>query len=215
MASFLFWNLNKRPLEHRVARLIVANSVDVLMVAECATDASQMIGAIVEGGGKEFRLLGTSPTKVKVFSSLSETSIVEKYSDPDGRIAMFQLELAGLPNLLLAAAHLHSRVNQSSSDLAQHATHWSRKIRENEDEVGHRRTVLVGDLNMNPFDDGVVSGHGLHAVMTRSKALEIERTIDGESRPFFYNPMWGYFGDKSPGPPGTYYYSATNPINYF
>ena len=27
--------------------------------------------------------------------------------------------------------------------------------------------------------------------------------------------MWGYFGDKSPGPPGTYYYSATNPINYF
>jgi len=68
---------------------------------------------------------------------------------------------------------------------------------------------------MNPFDDGVVSGHGFHAVMTRSKALEIERSIDGRSLPFFYNPMWGFFGDNTPGPPGTYYLSSTKPINYF
>jgi hypothetical protein len=27
--------------------------------------------------------------------------------------------------------------------------------------------------------------------------------------------MWGYLGDRTPGPPGTYYYSASSPLTYF
>jgi hypothetical protein len=29
--------------------------------------------------------------------------------------------------------------------------------------------------------------------------------VDGEDRKFFYNPMWGRYGDETHGPPGTYY----------
>ena len=29
----------------------------------------------------------------------------------------------------------------------------------------------------------------------------------------FYNPMWGLFGDRTPGPPGSYYWEADAPHN--
>jgi len=63
---------------------------------------------------------------------------------------------------------------------------------------------LVGDLNMNPFEDGVVDAFGLHGVMTRRIARRETRIVQGKGCPFFYNPMWSLFGDATPGPPGTY-----------
>jgi hypothetical protein len=77
------------------------------------------------------------------------------------------------------------------------------------------RTVLVGDFNMNPFDAGVVSAHALHAVMTKDVARRGSREVRGEEYPFFYNPMWGCFGDRTAGPPGSFYLGASKPVNYF
>ena len=36
-----------------------------------------------------------------------------------------------------------------------------------------------------------------------------------EEHPFFYNPMWGCFGDRTPGPPGSFYLGTSKPVNYF
>lgn len=59
---------------------------------------------------------------------------------------------------------------------------------------------------MNPFDTGVVETGGFHAVMTKDIALKGRRTVQSRKYPFFYNPMWGFFGDRTPGPPGTHYF---------
>ena len=95
------------------------------------------------------------------------------------------------------------------------AVELSKEIVRVEDAVGHQRTVVVGDLNMNPFEDGMIGAPALHAVMTRQLARRVQRTVQGKAYRFFYNPMWGYFGDRSPGPPGTYYLRSSKPGNYF
>ena len=41
-----------------------------------------------------------------------------------------------------------------------------------ETKAGHTRTILVGDLNVNPFEVAVVGAHGLHAVMAKQVALK-------------------------------------------
>jgi len=61
----------------------------------------------------------------------------------------------------------------------------------------------------------VCSSHGLHGVMTRSTAAETSRQVAGREYPYFYNPMWGFFGDRTPGPPGTHYYRDGTPLVYF
>ena len=68
---------------------------------------------------------------------------------------------------------------------------------------------------MNPFELGLISSEGLHAVMDRAVAAKVNRTVSGELRHFFYNPMWSLMGDLSPGPPGTYYRHASAPAEYF
>lgn len=84
-----------------------------------------------------------------------------------------------------------------------------------ENELGHSRTILVGDLNMNPFEKGVVGAKGLHGVMARSIAKSGGRKILGRFYSYFYNPMWGFFGDGNRGPPGTYYYRRSQHVVYF
>src|SRR5215211_5035003 len=88
-------------------------------------------------------------------------------------------------------------------------------ISETEDVIGHQRTVLVGDFNMNPFDLGMVGAQALNAVMTRDLARREGRTVAGRPYRYFYNPMWGCYGDRTPGPAGTYYYSAPGPRGYY
>ena len=86
----------------------------------------------------------------------------------------------------------------------------AKEINRVEEGVGHERTVLVGDFNMNPFEEGMTGAPALHAVMTRKLAERIDRVVQGTAYRFFYNPMWGFFGDRTIGPPGTYYHrSAT------
>lgn len=85
-------------------------------------------------------------------------------------------------------------------------------------KLGQERTILVGDLNQNPFEDGVVAGEGLNAAMTRDVVARLHRKVEEQHYSFFYNPMWGHLGDSThekfpPGtaghePAGTSYYSA-------
>ena len=44
--------------------------------------------------------------------------------------------------------------------------------------------------------------------MTKEVASRESRQSAGEGFPFFYNPMWGHFGDRTPGPPGTIYHGG-------
>jgi len=84
-----------------------------------------------------------------------------------------------------------------------------------EDRLGHDRTIILGDLNMNPFDPAMVGADGLHAVSARSVAAEGSRIVQGHRRKFFYNPMWHYMGDAGAKPAGTYFYRSSTYLSYF
>ena len=118
-------------------------------------------------------------------------------------------------DVLLAVTHLPSKLYWSSESQSQSCTQLAREIRRCEAESGHTRTILVGDLNMNPFEFGMVSSQGLHGTMARRVAERECRTALNREYPLFYNPMWGHFGDGIDGPPGTYYNSRAEHVCYF
>ena len=83
------------------------------------------------------------------------------------------------------------------------------------DSYGHDRTLLVGDFNMNPFDYVMNMATGMNAMMTRKCVERGSRRLQKQDYPFFYNPMWAFFGDQSKGPAGTHFYRDASPITYF
>ena len=141
--------------------------------------------------------------------------MINQFDDLTGSLTIRRLQLTGIPEILLAVVHFPSRVNYDETDQILAATELIEDIEQVEHDSGIPRTILVGDLNMNPFHPGVAGAGALHAVMTRQLAECRERTVKGRSYRFFYNPMWGYFGDRTPGPPGTFRLSAAKPLDYF
>ena len=112
--------------------------------------------------------------------------------------------------LLLTAAHLESPQREDrEEDRKEAARDLAGEIRFAEQQQGHNRTLLVGDLNYSPYDLPIYGAKYLHAVPTRSLALQRHRVIGGRKHLFFYNPMWGHFGGEDT-PPGTYYRRTAN-----
>ena len=215
MVTFLFWNLNKKPLLDSVARLVQAHEVDVLMLAECVIDESEIEGTLRRTVDAAFSSTTSSGGKIGIFTRLPNSSIIELFNDPFGGLTIRRIEVGRPPGIMLAVVHLPSRVNWDKDDQSLQMTSLVRDIVNTEGSLEDPRTILVGDLNMNPFDVGVIGAQALHAVMTRKLASRKDRKVMGKSYRIFYNPMWSFFGDRTPGPPGTYYHRASNPGNLF
>ncbi len=120
-----------------------------------------------------------------------------------------------MDEILLAAVHFPSKHDWSEDSQSLECTMLAEDIRRVEESAGHQQTVLVGDLNMNPFETGIVGAAGLHAVMDRSVAKRGTRVVQGRAYAFFYNPMWGLFGDGSRGPAGTFFHSRSEHKVFF
>jgi hypothetical protein len=109
--------------------------------------------------------------------------------------------------MLLCVVHFPSKLRQAPVDQTIFAVNFSDTLARAEESVKHSRTLLVGDLNMNPYEDGLVATRCLHAVATREIARRPPRRVKYESNSYFYNPMWAHFGEQSEGHAGTYYYA--------
>ncbi len=213
MITFLFWNLKKKYLIHNIKNLSLQHEIDVFMFAEFSIEPDMMLNILNNKKSCEFYYAPGLCSKIKIFTKFSSDFITSVY-DSD-RITIRHLKLPNMKDILLAVSHFPSKMNWSDSSQASECMEMSKEIRDIEQQIGHSRTVFVGDFNMNPFEDGVVSANGFNAVMTRRIAERKSRIVQNREYPFFYNPMWSIFGDGSPGPPGTYYYNSSQHKNFF
>lgn len=214
MAMFLFWNLNRRPLLHQVAALCHEHNVDVLILAESRLSTVELLGVLNSGQRSQFRLPSFAPpSRLSFFIRYPRRSLKPVYDD--GHVAIRRLIPPIGFEILVVAVHLPSKLYSTETDQTLNSPRVSQAIERAEAKVGHTRTVVVGDFNMNPFESGVVGAAGFHAVSDRQTALRGKRTVLGKQYRFFYNPMWGRMGDTSQGPPGTYHFTTSTYVNFF
>jgi endonuclease/exonuclease/phosphatase family metal-dependent hydrolase len=113
---------------------------------------------------------------------------------------------------LLAAAHFPDKSRTSEYSRSSYCREVAGNLLIAERVSGHQKTVLVGDLNMNPYEAGITGG--LKAVITRVLAV---KGLDPVSRldTHFYNPMWQHFGETNDTPAGTYYRVGSEDEHYW
>lgn len=211
--NVLFWNLNRKDLLGELPALTRQYDVDILILAESVLSDVDVLTALNSGQKRKFLLPLNLCERLSIYTRFLRKSVIP-VSDAGG-IAIKHIVPPLGPDFILVAVHLSSKLHRSEIDYTMLSVRLSEMICEAEQRVGHQRTVVVGDFNMNPFENGMVSADGLHAVMDRRIALKKERTVQGKARSFFYNPMWSRLGDLSNGPPGTYHYPNSGQACFF
>ncbi len=211
--KFLFWNINKNSVGPILSQIVSEHEVDLVVLTECR-DGGEILASLNSATDNQFHLTDSKGTRVVIYTRFSNEFIHSEHHD--NYLTIRRVCLPGRTEIFLAAAHIPSKLHRKSDDeQVQIARGASESIRKCETRYGHSRTAFVGDLNMNPFEKGLSSADTLHAVMTRDIAAGKSRTVLGTEYHYFYNPMWGCFGDTTKGPPGTYYCRRSDLLEYF
>jgi len=208
MLTILFWNLAKGNLATEVSALVFEHHVDILLLAESAVPPGHLLQLLNPPAATRYNFVPSRdskirPSKIQIFFGFGPQFISSRTDT--GRATIREVRLPGRTRFLLCGVHFQSRPVWGEKDQALESTELNRTIREEERKAGHSRTIVVGDFNMNPFDLGVTSASGFNAVMTRQIALQRKRTLADRDHPFFFNSMWGLFGDGSSRPGGTFF----------
>ncbi|HVI06909.1 MAG TPA: endonuclease/exonuclease/phosphatase family protein [Candidatus Binatia bacterium] len=212
MPRFLFWNLNNRPIPQLVKKAARGNDVDVLVLAECDLSIGSLLTEL-NAETPDFQFAPGQCERIRVFTRFRAAFLAPLFESD--HISIRRLRLPLRDEILIVMAHLPSKMHSSPGSQRTECSLLARNVLEQEATVGHKRTIVIGDFNTNPYEHGFVATDGLHAVMSKSVALRGTRRVSGRDFDFFYNPMWSCFGDIGDRPSGTYYYDKAEHVNYF
>lgn len=218
MLKVVFWNTGKTALAVHVAALQSSTDADIILLAECDLPTSTLLMELnrnppYKSYFRELRLADQMNVRVRGLTRLDSSFV--SVSLEASHYFTWQVSLPNSKPVLLFAVHLRSRLHANERDQTFYAKPLLEDIREEERRHSHENTVIIGDFNMSPFDDGVSAIDGFHAVMDRRIAREDMRQSVGRSVPYFYNPMWSLLGDGSRGPPGSYFYRSGHRLEHF
>lgn len=204
MLSVLFWNLNGNRRESLIANLVRLHHVDVLVLAECQKPPEVLKALNKQPGGRQFHWHRTTHAgRVAVFSRFPALEFAEVASEQ--RYTVHALVKQGVDELLVVAVHAMSALRVNELEQTEELRHLAGRLAEIEDARGHTRTLLIGDLNADPFDHRVQLTVGLNAVQSRAEATKVQRRVQRVDYRYFFNPMWQFHARQPPDPPGTYY----------
>ena len=228
MTRFLFWNLHRADATAEpkraaaicasLARLVRDRGIDILIFAEYELADTQVKTALDASGVGVFHRPASRSERIVIWTRWPVGRVVDRYGGwATTKMTIRQLVPSnGIPAHLVAA-HLRDRTTLTTEAGRGHAaSEVSAAIRRFESFNGNGRTILVGDLNLNPFEFGAVGPACFHAMMTTELARSVQGLAARSDYSTFYNPMWGLFGDRTKGPPGTYFWrNSEEATNHF
>lgn len=215
-----FWNIKCEKLADRsdlLVSFVREKQLDILCVAETNDNTNiSFLSKINQSGTKRaYVQIKSIKNKISIFSSYS----ADLFKDKGGlfnstRWTAHKISIPNILNFNLVSVHLNSKVNWSESSLSLECVNLSRDILSVEHDTNCSETILIGDFNMNPFENGLVAANGLNALPDlKYLTKKPRRTIDGTTYKSFYNPMWNFFGDFKP-PYGTHYYRPPGHVSH-
>lgn len=217
MITIVFWNISKNQavLSH-LDCLAQTYDVDIFILAECPWDLETTAQRLSGLGIGQFRQVENLKGKTTAIVRLQSKKFVHRFTSLGKDMAVWALSSSKLnpPEVLIAGIHLTSKAGGvNDTDQALAVREVVDELNDIEDQHQHRNTILVGDFNMHPYDSGMTSVAAVHGLMTTKLATAPDRVYKNLLRRRFYNPMWGFFGDRTPGPAGSYYWRSSVPHN--
>ncbi|WP_157504585.1 endonuclease/exonuclease/phosphatase family protein [Dyadobacter beijingensis] len=212
--KIVFWNVYKKDLTNELAILAQEIDPDILFLAECTMNVADVLNSLNRLRTSYFFNYDPICLKIHMFSKFRDKFV--KPITGSLRYTVRNVKIPLYPSFNLMCLHFQSKQNWDAPSQAAHSATMSTVIKEFEGKTKSSNSIIIGDFNMNPFEPGMIQTTGFHSTMSKSIAQRKSRIVDGHEYPFFYNPMWSFFGDEGKGDVnGTFYSSRSQPINYF
>lgn len=212
--NYLFWNTREvkeiNPNINPILKdLIIENKCDMVILAEYKSDINELLKSLEGENVNMYKIKQIACKRIHIITKFIPERI-EHLPESD-KYTIKKVPHNNLDSITVACVHLPSKKNSDSHTHITEIGYLIKDIREYEIEENDNNTIIVGDFNLNPFEDEMVSALGCHAVSSKKEAIKISRIIQGREYFMFYNPMWNLLGDIE-SPPGTYYYDKESYI---
>ncbi|UBZ15257.1 hypothetical protein LDL77_05970 [Flagellimonas marinaquae] len=213
--NILYWNTYQKSLNDEIKELVQLHDINFIVLIENTSNDKFLLNSLKNINPLFRKFQNRVFNKAKIFSSINDIEIKEV--NGHGRYGIYEIETQGFEKKLLTITHFPSKINWSNpSDHFSLCVELKIDVEQQEFQTGTRNTIILGDFNMNPFEDGLVNATGLHTINNKEIALTMNRSYQGRSYNYFYNPMWSFLGDESKGDAqGTHFHNSYKPINYF
>lgn len=202
--KYLFWNTGRKCVNTFLEELIVNQSYDVIGLAEYTDDLRSLLSSLGTRGLPYYHVDKIGCERIDILTKCTPGNIEHFGETSYYTIKKIPHDTLGF--ILVAFVHFPSKLNAGETELLIEATKLKSSIEEAECLSRNNKVVVVGDFNMNPFEQGMTVAASLQAVSCRKVALtKNSRIVYGTRYSMFYNPTWNLFGDAEE-PSGTYYY---------
>lgn len=195
----MFWNTYKNTsINQIICEIAKENNVDIIFLAEYEDNIQSLICAL---DMQSYFTLGCD--RIKVIGK-------KKNVEPGIQGTRYSIQIIE-NKYILCAMHLPSQMRYGHQERRNIIIQTIlNDLQDTEKRLNSKRTIILGDFNEDPYEDGCLSAVNFHGLPSMNDALKSYRIIEGKQFEMFYNPMWNLFGDFN-FPPGTYYYAGSDP----
>jgi hypothetical protein len=218
--KYLFWNVNvshnksDKRINPTISLLLQHYQADIAVFAEYVTEQkNELLQLLYETGNEYYHIPQRGCKIINVFSKLTPDHFEQLTDSP--RYTLYRVPHPTLGYHILALAHLPSNYRYSEQTQIRGAQRLKSSIEHDENLCNTDQTIILGDLNMNPFDYGLINASAIHANSCREyiRQKNGRRTVQREELSMFYNPMWNFLGDINTTA-GSYFYERSDIISY-
>jgi len=204
----LFWNVGRKPdINQYLVDVVSEHKIDLLVLAEYKDDKNELLSMLSETDYTLYHVPQIACMRIHIFSVYTPAQIAHIQDASHYTIKRIPHPNLGL--LTFTFVHFPSKLHTEEIDYLEESRLLKNDIEQAEDRLDSKLTVVAGDFNMNPFDQGMMMSTALHSFPTKDEVKREKRIINGRSYTMFYNPMWNFFGDKDT-PFGTYHYKSSH-----
>lgn len=201
--NILVWNINvNAEMDDVIAESIKEHNVDILVIVEPHPWPNNLLLKINEAENNYYYNYSRECTHVNIFSRFNQPqlSLIKDYPRTTG----WNYKSVMNDSFNIIVTHFCDQFFNEDEDQQVEINKLIKEIEEIEDVSGCLKTILVGDLNIDPYNNLCLHSNYLNALMCR-KTVKRLKTRNG--RKLFYNASWNLLGDRF-HTPGTFYRST-------
>lgn len=216
--NILFWNTlktsDKNNINKCIFEIIVEKICDIVIFAEYPIENITKLC-------KEINIKSTQSFKVlPSFGGCSHICglISNRYKNitvlhEDNRYVIFKIKVS-TGYILLAAIHNLSKQTSKKLDQFDILQRLHTDLKQLENKNNTKNSIVVGDFNVNPFEDIFVASNSLFAIPYREELKKYTASKQNLEREKFFNPSWKFLSNQT-APYASYYYNSSELVNYY